>query len=275
MRKNDNMRNFADAIGLFFAFTKVSLLTQLEYPMRYLVRCIGKVLSFGGGFALVLIMLTRFRVIGTWSMHEVLLLYSVNLLCYSLGATFAMPVNDLSMRVHNGTIDSILTKPVNPLYLYMCQQVSAGYTTNYVISLIIMGVSLHNLDIALSFFTVSFLIVGIIGGALIHAAALIASGVPAFWLVKSSALSRIFYWEASRFIDYPISIYAGGVQVILTFLLPLAFINYYPLQLFLGRGDTPFSPALMYLSPVVGIVCFIGAYRFWKYGLDAYQSTGS
>jgi len=267
--------NLLDSIKLFFAFTKVSFLTQLEYPMRYLVRCIGKILSFGGGFALVLIMLTRFRVIGTWSMYEVLLLYSVNLLCYSLGATFAMPVNDLSARVQRGTIDSILTKPVNPLYLYMCQQVSAGYTTNYIISLIIMGISLANLDIAFSFFTVSFFVVGIIGGSLIHASALIASGVPSFWLIKSSALSRIFYWEASRFIDYPINIYAGGVQFILTFLLPLAFINYYPLQLFLGRADTPFSPILMYISPLIGLVCFWGAYKFWKYGLNAYQSSGS
>jgi len=96
-----------DAIKLFFAFTKVSFLTQLEYPARYLVRAFGKILSFGGGFALLAIMLTRFGAIGTWSMYEVLLLYSVNILCYSIGATFAMPVCNLSVRVRNGLIDVI------------------------------------------------------------------------------------------------------------------------------------------------------------------------
>jgi len=264
-----------DAIKLFFAFTKVSFLTQLEYPARYLVRAFGKILSFGGGFALLAIMLTRFGAIGTWSMYEVLLLYSVNILCYSIGATFAMPVCNLSVRVRNGLIDYILTKPVNSMYLYVCQQVSAGYTTNYIISLFIMGVSLYNLDIGVTAFSVVYLVLSIIGGSLIHAAALIASGVPAFWLVKSHALSNIFYWEATRFIDYPINIYAGGVQFILTFLIPYAFINYYPVQLFLGRADTPFSSILTYLTPLVGVICFFLAYRFWEFGLNAYQSTGS
>ena len=264
-----------DAIRLYIAFLKVSFLTQLEHRVTYVARMIGKLLHFGSGFAIIAILLARFGSIGSWSTYEMLLLYALNILCYSLGATFTMPINNISSRIAAGQIDSILTKPVNPMVFFICQNVSAGYTSNYVISIGIMAVCFAKLEVTITLFKIFWLLLSIIGGALIHAAALTASGVPSFWLVKSSALSRIFYWELANFVEYPLSIYAIGAQVLLTFVLPYAFVNYYPAQMFLSKNDMMFHPVLQYMTPLVGVICFTLAYRFWKFGLDAYQSSGS
>jgi len=221
-------------------------------------------------------MLFRFQRIGTWSAYEVLFLYSLNILTYSIAATFTMPINNISQRIRSGLLDSALTKPVNPLFLVICQQASAGYTSNYVLGIAVMVFSAINLQIEVTAASLILLILSIIGGVLIHAAALIASGVPSFWLVKSRALSYIFYWEFNRFVDYPINIYSTGIQFMLTFMLPYAFISYYPAGLFLNRTyESVFHPAVYYFSPFVGILCFALAYKFWKAGLNAYQSTGS
>ena len=266
----------ADAIKLFFAFARVSMLTQMEYRLGYVVRMAGKVIDFGGSFAILAIMLFRFQSIGTWSAHEVLFLYSLNILTYSVAATFTMPICNIGASIRSGTMDAALTRPVNPLYLIICQNASAGYITNYLLGLGVMVFALVNLQIEITFASVALLVLSIMGGILIHAAALIACGVPSFWTVKNNALPRIFYWEFNRFVDYPINIYSGFIQGILTFVLPYAFISFYPAGLFLGRtDDTIFHPVIFYLSPLVGIVCFALAYRFWKFGLDAYQSTGS
>jgi hypothetical protein len=40
---------------------------------------------------------------------------------------------------------------------------------------------------------------------------------------------------------------------------------------FLGKGISQFS----YLTPIIGIISFIIAYKFWKLGLKNYTSTGS
>jgi ABC-2 type transport system permease protein len=263
------------AIRLYKAFLKVSFLSQLEYRAAYATRMVGKVLSFGSGFALIAILLSRFNAIGSWSTYEVLFLYSLNIFSYSVGATFTMPVHDIAPRIRAGQIDSILTKPVNPMLYYMCHNISAGYTSNYVLGLGVMLLCLFRLDIQVTFFKALYLLLSVLGGALIHGAALIACGVPAFWLVQSKALSRVLYEEIVDFVEYPLSIYTRSIQAILTFVLPYAFINFYPAQMFLSKGDTLFSPVLQYLTPAVGVLCFGLAYLFWNKGLNAYGSAGT
>jgi len=265
-----------DSIRLFFAFSKVSMLTQMEYRMGYLVRMLGKLLQFGGGFAVLAIMLFRFQHIGTWSAHEVLFLYAINSLTYAIAATFTMNIAEISSRIRSGSFDAILTRPVNPLYLSICQNASAGYVVNYILGISVMLIAGFNLDISVTFGSMLLLIVSMLGGVLIHAAALIASGVPSFWMVRNSSFFRILYARPSSFVDYPINIYGTAVQGILTILLPYAFISFYPAGLFLGKaGENLFPVFVYYLSLPVGIILFAGAYKFWKIGLNAYQSTGS
>jgi len=63
--------------------------------------------------------------------------------------------------------------------------------------------------------------------------------------------------------------------LIISFVIPLAFMNYFPSQVFLGRSDYIFSPALGYMTPIVGITLFLIALKFWNFGIRHYQSTGS
>lgn len=264
------------SVKLFFAFAKVSMLTQMEYRMAFVVRTLGKLLDFGGSFAILAIILHRFEGIGGWSTYEVLLLYGLNFLTYATAATFAMPIHNISNRIRSGQLDAVLTRPVNPLYLLICQNASAGYMGNYVLGVGVLIFAVSNLDITITAGSVALLVVSSLGGVLIHVSALIATAVPSFWLLKNRALASIFYWEANRFVDYPIAIYSRPVQILLTFVLPYAFISFYPAGAFLGKTDQAvFSPVLYYLPVLVGVVCFWGAYQLWKKGLNAYESSGS
>lgn len=262
-------------IRLFFAFTKVSMLTQMEYRGAYIVRSLGKLLHFGGGLAVLAIMLARFQSIGTWSAYEVLFLYGLNILTYAIAATFTMPIHNIGMRIRSGTIDTAMVRPVNPLYLIICQNASAGYTVNYILGVGVMVFAAINLQVQVTFLGITLLVLSTIGGILIQGAFLIATGVPSFWLVKSNALSTIV-GQASSFVEYPLNIYSRSIQFILTFILPFAFVSFYPAGLFLGKThESIFGSGIYFLAPIVGIVCFVLAYKFWKIGLNAYQGTGS
>jgi len=262
-------------IKLYIAFAKVQFLTQLEYRGAYFVRTLSKVLSFGAGFAMIAILLTRFQIMGSWSVYEVLFMYALNMLAYSISSTFMiMPFRGLSDQILNGSIDSILTKPLNPMFYLICQNVSAGYTSNYVIGAGIIAISIAQLGIQLTLVKILFLFLTIISGSLIYAALYVIVGTPAFWLTKNNALITAFY-SISSFADYPISIYAVSIQALLTFVIPVAFINFYPAQLFLSNTGTMFSPVFLYLAPLVAALMCVIAYGFWNIGLNAYKSSGS
>lgn len=263
-------------LKLYISFAKVRFLTQMEYRGQYAVRILSKVIAWSTGFIMILIMLNKFKTIGDWSTYEILFLYAIEVLAYSIAGTFFMgPFGSLPRLIRLGEFDEVLTKPLNPFLYTVCTRVSAGYTSNYVIGAAIIIISLYKLEIAMTPMKVLWLLVVIFSGVLIESAGFIITAIPAFWILKSDGLQDLFYTNLVGFLQYPLTIYSKGIQIVLTFILPYAFINFYPSQYFLGKNDTLFFPWFQYLSPVVGIAAFAAAYVFWKKGLSAYQSTGS
>ncbi len=64
----------------------------------------------------------------------------------------------------------------------------------------------------------------------------------------------------------------------LAFILPFAFMNYFPATILLHKtaeAGYTINPLLGWMTPVVGIVWFAGAYLFWRLGLNHYKGTGS
>ena len=263
-------------IGLYLSFAKVNFLTQMEYRGQYAMRMISKIIGWSTGFISIVILLNKFGTIGSWTTYEVLFLYAMDVLSYSLAATFFMgPFGKLPRLIRSGEFDGVLTKPVNPFFYIVCTRVSAGYTSNYVIAIVILCICFARLGIVVTPGRLCWLVIVILGASLIQSAGFILTAVPAFWILKSDGLQSMFYTNLTDFLRYPLTIYGRGIQVLLTFVLPYAFINFYPCQYFLGRDENLFFAWFQYLTPAVGIVLFAISYLAWKKGLDAYQSTGS
>ena len=78
-----------------------------------------------------------------------------------------------------------------------------------------------------------------------------------------------------RFKDYakyPASIFSGVFRIIFTFVIPIAFVAYYPSLVLLQPDNVPL---LTWLSPLIGLVFFFLSYAFWMLGVRKYDFTGS
>ena len=76
--------------------------------------------------------------------------------------------------------------------------------------------------------------------------------------------------------QYPLTVYPIEVVRAVTFLLPLAFVNWYPALYLLGREDPFGLPAvLQLLSPVAAAALALVAAVGWRSGVRHYRSTGS
>lgn len=262
-------------LSLYAAFAKITFLTQLEYRGQYFMRMLSKIIAWSSGFIMILVLLSKFQMIGTWNKYEVLFLYALDMLSYSIASTFFMgPFGKLPRLIQRGDLDQIMLRPVNPMVYLVCTKVSAGYTSNYVIGAGIVFLCIQKLALPFGAADLIWLFVVLAGASLIHGAAYIFTAVPAFWILKSDGLRDIFYKNLEDFVGYPLSIYNRGIQILLTFVMPYAFINYYPSQHFLGKQEL-FHPVFQYLTPLVGVILFFAAYQFWKRGLNAYQGTGT
>lgn len=261
---------------LYWEFIKIRVQAQMTDRAAFFFLALGKIVGFGAEALVIWIMVDRFKTIGSWSANEIMFLYALNLITYSLAAFFLYhPFTKLPLRIQTGEFDEILTKPLNGLFYLISREVSTGYFGNLTIAVLIGALSLSKLAIGLNPVKVFFLITSILGGTLIQGAILIFAYTPSFWLVQNNSFSRILM-DFRSFTRFPLSIYHGGIQVFLTVVLPYAFINYYPAHYFLGKNELSlFHPIFQYLSLPMGLFLFGAAYLFWSFALKHYKSTGS
>ena len=93
--------------------------------------------------------------------------------------------------------------------------------------------------------------------------------ISSFWTYKSNEVIWTFY-GMHTFAQYPIDIYNAFIKILITVILPFAFVAYYPTMNYLGMDKY-----MIYLSPVVMIILWIIAIRVWNWALNKYRSTGT
>jgi ABC-2 type transport system permease protein len=264
-------------VKLYLQLILIQLQSMMEYRAVFLFGAVAQALAYGAHFLLIWVMVNKFDGIAGWSPYEVTLLYGLNLFSYSTAGIFCLnSFYGLGGMIRSGEFDNVLTKPLNPFLLISFRQFNYGYFSHLSLSGFVIALSWARLEIPVTGTNLLFLLVTLVSGALIQAAMFIFTGVPAFWIVRSEGLAEILMWDVGYFVRYPITVYNSGIQILLTLIVPYAFVSFYPVQFFLAKNDVcMFHPVFRFLSPVVGAAMFAAAYRFWRFGLDRYESTGS
>jgi len=264
-------------LGLYFEFYKIKLKSIAQYRASFFMTTFSKAASYLSRFIVVWIMINTFRTMGTWSTYEVLLLYGLNSASYAIAGAFFYHITvPMKRMVGDGTMDEILTKPLNPFIYLAARNFSTGYFGTFFISLFLIVFCLLKLEISFTAGKLLLLAAAFLSGGLITGSFMLITSIPSFWMIRNSALPQLFFHTPSRFSEYPLSIFNKAIQFVLTVLLPFAFVTYYPALLILGKQDLMLFPAwVSYLTPAVAVLLFVIAYRFWFYGLKRYNSTGS
>ena len=166
-----------------------------------------------------------------------LFLYTLNLLCASVsGLFFWGPMISLEGLVQNGQFDLFLTKPINPLLHMISRHFQHTYIGWIIPIPFVFLICFSYLEISWSILKVILFVIFIIGGVMINASIFLIAGSLSFWIVKTSNLLFLLQRPNDSFrsfIDYPVSMYNKFIQIFLVFILPYAFINYFPSVYFL------------------------------------------
>lgn len=97
-----------------------------------------------------------------------------------------------------------------------------------------------------------------------------------FFIIKVNNIRNVFYYDTRQFAGYPVSIYPKFLQVLMIYIVPFAFVNFFPVQFILRKDDMgAFPAAFMYIAPAVGFVLYALAYAFWRFSLKHYHSSGN
>jgi len=225
-----------------------------------------------------MVMFTQARSLGGWSLGEIAFLYGLSSVSFALHELFQGGYdNDVfALYVQRGMFDQMLIRPL-PVPFQMFTEYFVlrrlGRMTQGLLAFV-LGVALAQPHWTLG--KLAYLPMVMVGGAVFFLAISIAGCTLCFWTVQSTEVVNIFTYGGTTMLQYPLTIYQEWMQKFFVYVLPMAFINYFPTLYFLDKAD-PFRlpPFVPFLSPMVCAIVFLLSLRVWGLGVAHYASTGS
>ena len=100
-------------------------------------------------------------------------------------------------------------------------------------------------------------------------------GSMSFWTKSTANFTDMVGELFERVSMYPITIYPKWAQALFTFLLPLAWITFWPVKDMLRLGNSIIPVPMAVITLAVGLLMFAGSCVVFRAGMGKYESAGS
>ncbi len=263
-------------LATYYQYWRINLLTMLEYRANFFMWFCFTIVYHGTAIAALYVTLRQFPSMNGWDFRQMAFLYALWMLGHEFHNTFFFTVVSVPDYVREGRFDRFLVRPLDTLFQVLTvpsQIFPDGLMLAIIYFILATRYSAVHVDLAF----VLFVPLVVIGGALIDLGISLAVATLSFWFVRVDTLRWVVMSLEQEFTRYPISIYTRGVRVILAFVFPFAFMNYFPATFLLHKAETglSLSPQIGLLTPLVGAAWLAVSYVFWRIGLQHYKGTGS
>lgn len=256
---------------------KMSVKTRMQYRADSLVAALAVFIRESANIIVIYLALLKFDSINGWNVNEMLFLFSLLFLTYALVVSLFADLRDFSRMIREGRFDRLLVRPRGLLFQLILNNAdiiaSVGHGT---LGILLFLISAGKVGIRWDFATILYYVGAIVGGVLIQGGMFIFFSSLSFYFVETNSLREIFYWNMRKFAGYPISIYHKLIQGLIIYVIPFAFVNYFPAQYLLRKPDMiNYNEAYVYIAPFVGVGVYLAAYLFWRVSVRRYYSTGN
>jgi ABC-2 type transport system permease protein len=248
--------------------------SSLAYPLSFWILTVSSALITLLDFVGLALMFHTVPRLGGFDLREVALLYGASGIGIGVADLVIGSVEQVGVYVRTGALDSMLTRPV-PLLVQICADRFAIRRLGRIsqaLAVFVYGawwVDWTTPKVALA-------VVMVVSGSLIFFSFFVTFSCIQFWTVDSSQFANAFTYGGNTMTQYPMTIFPREVLKGLTFLVPVAFVNWYPCLYLLDRPD-PFGMPSWFavLPPVVAALTVTVAGLAWRTGIRHYTSTGS
>ena len=173
--------------------------------------------------------------------------------------------------MYSGDFIKYCFRPVNLFFYYQSEVFDIKGLGQLAFGIAMIVYAWGKLGLAVTVLAVVKLLVFLLTASLVMIALQNAAAATCFW-IQNSFYVLDFVTRFKDYARYPVTIFSPVFRFVFTFLMPIAFIAYYPSLVILRPDEVPL---LSWLSPVIGVVFFFLSYRFWMYGAMKYSGTGS
>ncbi|MFE2097244.1 ABC transporter permease [Streptomyces sp. NPDC059468] len=251
--------------------------STLTYRVSFVMTVVGGLLVTGLDFVSILLMFSRVDVLGGWSLPEIAFLYGLSATSFGLADLAIGSAGRLGSRVRDGTLDTLLVRPAPVLAQVAADRFALRRISRIMQGSLVLGYALVASDIGWTPVKVLMVPGMLVCGGVIFSAVLVAGAAFQFVAQDASEVQSAFTYGGQTLLQYPPTVFGKELVRGVTFMLPLAFVNWVPAAYVLGQpyplDGVPRWAA--FAPPLVAAVCCVAAGLAWRVGLRSYRSTGS
>ncbi len=267
-RLREPLRQGAIFAGYFAQFLK----SRLAYRVDFMVDLTANLVSLAVQLIVLSVLFAKVEALRGWTYDQVLFIYGFSLLPLGLFNLVSVNIYRFSERfIIEGNFDRVLLRPLNPLAQILFESFNLGGLNEMLLGGVVMGAAAARLDLGLGPVDVLALVGLAATASLVFTGVFLGLTSVSFWFEDRMGLAPPVY-NVIRFSRYPVTIFSPFVRLILTFVLPFAWVAFYPAAWFIGTGT--FRRFALF-TPLVGVVVFALGYTVWRLGMRRYASTGS
>src|SRR5262245_310590 len=249
--------------------------SQMQYRGSFAMRAI---VDFGvvvADLGPVWVLAKYFGHLDGWTFRELALLYGMVATSWGVVEVALRGFENFSVYLVRGDLDRVLLRPRSLVLQVAAHDFEARKLARTLQALAVLAWACVSLELGVQ--SVAWIALGIAGGVLCFAGIVMLGASIAFWtLGETSELQNILTYGGSAALSYPVTIYGKWFRRVITYGVPLAFVNYFPALAALDRTSAEgWSHVLPWLSPFAcAAMLFVGMACFSR-GLRRYESAGS
>jgi ABC-2 type transport system permease protein len=271
MKEKKLKRGISYYTRIYFKILAQDLKSKMSYRADFVISIIGIIFTNIAGFASFWLIFKNFPEICGWNYKEMLFLYGFSLI--ALVPVQCLFDNNWNLRgyVYSGDFIKYCFKPLNIFFYFMSEVFDIKGLGQLAFGVGTLVYAWNILEIPFTILVFIKLLIGLISASLFMIAIVNFSAACCFWFINSGYV-MVLTNKFKDYARYPITIFSGVFRVIFTFVIPIAFMAYYPSLEFLEGKDPEF---LTYFTPIYGILFFYLSYLAWIAGAKRYSGTGS
>jgi ABC-type uncharacterized transport system permease subunit len=264
------MKTLLRYLRLYFLIGAQYTKARMSYRSDFIISFIGGIFWWVPSCFSILVIFMNIPSLAGWSFDELMFMYGFYMFAMTPAGLFNN-VWALPWQVQRGDFIKYYFRPLNTMFYFMSEVVDVGLIVYLIVSVALMAWASIRIGIAWDVVRIAGAISMLVSASLIVIGLMVAAASTAFWLTNSHSLLML----ASRFREnarYPLTIYNTAFRVIFSVIVPIGFVAFYPVHWILRPGEAGIVP---FLTPVVGVTCFLLSYLLWHKGTQRWSGTGT
>lgn len=265
----ESLRAYRLVVGMWMRST-------MAYRASFVMTAAGNFAATALDFVTIMLMFSHIHALGGFTLSEVAFLYGTVSTSFGLADLLMGSMDRLGERVRDGTLDTLMLRPVPVLAQVAADRFALRRLGRVVQGLLVLGWSLPRAGVDWTAVNAALLPVTLLAGAAIFCAVFVAGGAFQFWAGDAAQLQNSVTYGGATLLQYPPEVFARDLLRGVTFVIPLAFVNWLPALHMMGRPDPLGLPGWVDFAGVpVAVVCCALSGLVWRAGVRSYRSTGS